>query len=146
MDLFIQAVIAGITIGLIYALVGVGYNIVFAGTRVFNLAQGQMLMLGILLTWELRTVLRCCQSSRLPALRSRAAAVNVLVESGSLSTRFDAGAQPASSTASGPSSPPPFALRSLSSVSRRRSGRNTAAVSSLLRQLGAASWRRLDLC
>ena len=80
MSLFAQTVITGLSTGLIYSLVGVGYNIVFAGTRVFNLAQGQMLMLGVMFTWELRT------SIGLPAVVAvvggglGAALVNVLVE------------------------------------------------------------------
>jgi branched-subunit amino acid ABC-type transport system permease component len=52
--LFFQAIISGLSIGAIYALVGVGYNVIFAATRVFNLAQGQILMLGVMFTYALR--------------------------------------------------------------------------------------------
>ena len=38
--LFFSAVIAGLVIGSIYGLVGIGYTVVFNATRVFNLAQG----------------------------------------------------------------------------------------------------------
>lgn len=49
-----QVVVAGLSAGAVYAMVGLGYNVVFAATRVFNFAQGQMLMLGIMLTWQFR--------------------------------------------------------------------------------------------
>ena len=54
MQLFFQAVVSGLSIGAVYALVGVGYNVIFAATRVFNLAQGQILMLGVMFTYALR--------------------------------------------------------------------------------------------
>ena len=54
MDLAIQALIAGMAAGAVYALVGMGYNVVFSGTRIFNLAQGQILMLGTMFTWTFR--------------------------------------------------------------------------------------------
>jgi len=53
-QLFFQAVVSGLSIGAIYALVGVGYNVIFAATLVFNLAQGQILMLGVMFTYSLR--------------------------------------------------------------------------------------------
>jgi branched-chain amino acid transport system permease protein len=53
-QLFLQAVVSGLSVGAVYALVGVGYNVVFAATRVFNLAQGQILMLGTMFTWQFR--------------------------------------------------------------------------------------------
>jgi len=61
--LFFQAIVSGLSVGAVYALVGVGYNIIFSATRVFNLAQGQILMLGVMFTflfrqtWGLNTVL-----------------------------------------------------------------------------------------
>ena len=80
MDLFTQSLIAGITSGLIYALVGIGYNIVFAGTGVFNLAQGQMLMLGIMFTWEFRTALGAPVIIAVIGAALATGVVNVLVE------------------------------------------------------------------
>jgi branched-subunit amino acid ABC-type transport system permease component len=46
--LFWTAVVAGLAIGSIYGLVGVGYTVVFNATRVFNLAQGDLVMLGVM--------------------------------------------------------------------------------------------------
>jgi branched-chain amino acid transport system permease protein len=52
--LFFQAVVSGLTIGAVYALVAVGYNVVYASTQVFNLAQGMLVMVGVMMTYEFR--------------------------------------------------------------------------------------------
>ena len=52
--LFFQAIVSGLSVGAVYALVGVGYNIIFSATHVFNLAQGQILMLGVMFTFAFR--------------------------------------------------------------------------------------------
>src|SRR5207302_11135326 len=54
MVLFFQAVVSGLTIGAIYALVAVGYNVVYASTQVFNLAQGMLVMVGVMMAYEFR--------------------------------------------------------------------------------------------
>lgn len=43
---------AGLSIGAVYALVAIAYNIVFIGTRVFNFAQAYILMIGTFLAVE----------------------------------------------------------------------------------------------
>lgn len=43
---FLDAVVRGIQVGAIYALVGLGLNIIFSATGVFNFAQGEMVMVG----------------------------------------------------------------------------------------------------
>jgi branched-chain amino acid transport system permease protein len=48
MTLFWTAVVAGLAIGSIYGLVGIGYTVIFNATRVFNLAQGDFVMLGVM--------------------------------------------------------------------------------------------------
>lgn len=42
----LQYTISGITIGVIYALVAIGYNIIYNVTEILNLAQGEFVMLG----------------------------------------------------------------------------------------------------
>lgn len=44
-------VVNGIAIGTIYAMVGIGLNMSYKPTNVFNLAQGEFVMLGAMLTW-----------------------------------------------------------------------------------------------
>jgi branched-chain amino acid transport system permease protein len=45
-DLFLQYVVAGITYGTIYAVVAIGFNIVYNATGIINFAQGEFVMLG----------------------------------------------------------------------------------------------------
>jgi branched-chain amino acid transport system permease protein len=45
-DLFFQYVVAGITYGTIYAIVAIGFNIIYNATGIINFAQGEFVMLG----------------------------------------------------------------------------------------------------
>jgi branched-chain amino acid transport system permease protein len=45
-DLFLQYVVAGITYGTIYAVVAIGFNIIYNATGIINFAQGEFVMLG----------------------------------------------------------------------------------------------------
>ena len=46
MVLFSQVIISGITLGSLYALVGIGFVIIYKATGMLNFAQGEMMMLG----------------------------------------------------------------------------------------------------
>src|SRR5437588_7464369 len=46
MAYFIQLVFAGIAIGCIYALIGLGFSIIFKASEVINFAQGELLLVG----------------------------------------------------------------------------------------------------
>lgn len=48
MRLFLTAVVTGTAIGCLYGLVALGYTVVFNATRVFNLAQGILVMSGVM--------------------------------------------------------------------------------------------------
>ena len=61
MSLFLTAIVAGIAVGAIYAIVGIGYTVVFNATRVFNLAQGDLVMVGIMLSYYILVVLKWSQ-------------------------------------------------------------------------------------
>ncbi|MDD4875978.1 MAG: branched-chain amino acid ABC transporter permease [Dehalococcoidales bacterium] len=52
-DQFLQYLISGITQGSIYALVALGFTIIYAVTRVINFAQGEFVMLGGMLSFLL---------------------------------------------------------------------------------------------
>src|SRR5690349_19977882 len=43
----------GVTMGAIYAMVAVSFNIAYKPTNVFNMAQGELFMLGAMLAWAL---------------------------------------------------------------------------------------------
>jgi len=45
-ELFFQYLIAGLTYGTIYAVVGMGFNIIYNATGIINFAQGEFVMLG----------------------------------------------------------------------------------------------------
>ncbi len=45
-ELFFQYLVAGLTYGTIYAIVGVGFNIIYNTTGIINFAQGEFVMLG----------------------------------------------------------------------------------------------------
>jgi branched-chain amino acid transport system permease protein len=51
LTLFLNAVATGIAVGAVYGLVAIGYTVVFNATRVFNLAQGDLVMVGVLLSY-----------------------------------------------------------------------------------------------
>jgi len=52
MTVFLQSVISGILVGGVYALVGIGLTMIFGVMRVINFAHGDLLMLGMYVTWR----------------------------------------------------------------------------------------------
>ncbi|HYQ82073.1 MAG TPA: branched-chain amino acid ABC transporter permease [Anaeromyxobacteraceae bacterium] len=51
--LLLQYVAAGLTYGAIYAVVGIGFNIIYNATGIINFAQGEFVMLGGMIAWTL---------------------------------------------------------------------------------------------
>ncbi|MFC1994731.1 branched-chain amino acid ABC transporter permease [Chloroflexota bacterium] len=49
--MFLQLLASGLVTGAIYGLVSMGFILIYKASRVFNLAQGEMVMLGGLLAW-----------------------------------------------------------------------------------------------
>ena len=80
MVLFFQAIVSGLTIGAIYALVAVGYNVVYASTQVFNLAQGMLVMSGVMMTYEFREVMGWPTVPSIAAAVAVAGLINVAIE------------------------------------------------------------------
>jgi branched-chain amino acid transport system permease protein len=60
-DLLLTTVVAGFAIGSIYGLVGIGYTVSFNATRVFNLAQGDLVLVGIMSSYYGLDVLKLPQ-------------------------------------------------------------------------------------
>ena len=56
-ELFFQYLVAGLTYGSIYAIVGIGFNIIYNTTGIINFAQGEFVMLGGMIAVSLHSVL-----------------------------------------------------------------------------------------
>jgi branched-chain amino acid transport system permease protein len=56
-ELFFQYLMAGLTYGMIYAVVGMGFNIIYNATGIINFAQGEFVMLGGMIAVSLHGVL-----------------------------------------------------------------------------------------
>ena len=52
MEPYLTALLVGVAIGCMYALVALGYNLIYNATAVFNFAQGDLVALGGLLTYS----------------------------------------------------------------------------------------------
>lgn len=51
MTVFLQFLFSGLTVGAVYALVGLGFNIIYNATSIINLAQGEFVVIGGLVMW-----------------------------------------------------------------------------------------------
>ncbi|NML19013.1 branched-chain amino acid ABC transporter permease, partial [Azohydromonas caseinilytica] len=57
MDIFLQQVINGLVLGSMYALVALGYTMVYGIINLINFAHGEVLMVGALVSWTVVTAL-----------------------------------------------------------------------------------------
>jgi branched-chain amino acid transport system permease protein len=54
MELLLQYIVAGVTYGTIYAIVAIGFNIIYNTTGIINFAQGEFVMLGGMTAFTLK--------------------------------------------------------------------------------------------
>ncbi len=80
MDFVLQVVVSGLTLGSLYALVGLGFVIIFKATGVVNFAQGEMVMLGAMFALVTHTDLRWPYAPAILVAMGLAGAVGVLLE------------------------------------------------------------------
>jgi len=76
----LNAVVTGIAVGSVYGLVALGYTVVYAATRVFNLAQGNLLTVGVLLAYYLLAVKSWAGIAALLAIVGSVAAISIIEE------------------------------------------------------------------
>lgn len=50
-EIVVNAIIAGLAVGSIYGLIAIGYTVIYNGTRIFNLAQGTLVMVAVMLSY-----------------------------------------------------------------------------------------------
>ena len=58
MDIFVQQVINGLVLGSMYALIALGYTMVYGIINLINFAHGEVMMVGALTSWTVISVLR----------------------------------------------------------------------------------------
>jgi branched-chain amino acid transport system permease protein len=80
MRTFLQLVVAGVGVGLLYALVAVGFVVIYKSTGVLNFAQGSLVLLGAYLTYWLHRQLGLGFALSVATAMLLAAAVAVLIE------------------------------------------------------------------
>lgn len=51
MTLFLTALFAGLAVGSVYGLIALSYTVVFSSTAIFNIAQGDLMMAGVLMSY-----------------------------------------------------------------------------------------------
>jgi len=57
-DQLLQYLLSGLSTGAIYALIGIGFSIIYNATGIINFAQGEFVMLGGMLTMFLISALK----------------------------------------------------------------------------------------
>jgi len=82
LDQFIQYLFAGLTMGVIYALTAVGFNLIYNATGVVNFAQGELVMLGAMFLYTLQEVFHLPPFISLPTVFFLGALVGVFFELG----------------------------------------------------------------
>jgi branched-chain amino acid transport system permease protein len=80
MTVFITALIAGLAVGSVYGLIGISYSIVFSSSGIFNVAQGSLMVVGILVAYYAFDVWRIPQIVGLVLIVAVVVALSVVEE------------------------------------------------------------------
>lgn len=80
----LQYLVTGVTIGCIYAMVAIGFNIIYNVTEIINFAQGEFVMLGGLIMVSIGTALGLPFFLAFPLTVALVTVVGVLLDSGAI--------------------------------------------------------------
>jgi branched-chain amino acid transport system permease protein len=75
----LQYLISGLALGSIYAIVAVGFTIIFSSTQIVNFAQGEFVMLGAMFSYTLAVVCKWPVALAVPAAALAAMVVGMLL-------------------------------------------------------------------
>ncbi|MGH3015354.1 MAG: ABC transporter permease subunit, partial [Gaiellaceae bacterium] len=67
MDFFVQQLVNGVTLGSVYALIALGYSMVYGILKLLNFAHGEVYMMGAFIGYFVLTGLGGASSPILPA-------------------------------------------------------------------------------
>jgi len=79
-DQILQYTLSGLSTGAIYALIGIGFSIIYNATGIINFAQGEFVMLGGLLTLSCLNVLKLPLWAAIPCAIAVSTLVGILFE------------------------------------------------------------------
>src|SRR5665647_3252831 len=68
MDIFLQQIINGLTLGSVYAIVALGYTMVYGIIQLINFAHGELVMIGAMVAFTVIGVLTPMGVPALPAV------------------------------------------------------------------------------
>lgn len=80
MEIFLQAVVNGLLIGGFYSLMGMGQNVIFGVMKIINFCHGEMLMIGMYLTFVFYSVFGIDPYVALPLVALGCFAIGALVQ------------------------------------------------------------------
>jgi branched-chain amino acid transport system permease protein len=80
MELFLQLVASGVVTGGIYALIAIGFVVVYKATRVINFATGELMMMGAFFAWTAMTAAGAPFAAAVAAAALGSALVGAAVE------------------------------------------------------------------
>jgi len=79
-DQVLQYILSGLSTGAIYALIGIGFSIIYNATGIINFAQGEFVMLGGMLTLFFLELLKLPLWAAIPCAILASAAIGLLFE------------------------------------------------------------------
>jgi branched-chain amino acid transport system permease protein len=80
MTLFLTALVAGLGVGAVYALIALSYTVIYSSTAIFNVAQGDLMMWGVLMGYYCLDVWHLPQAAAFPIVLLVVVALSLVEE------------------------------------------------------------------